>query len=41
MQEKKSLAQITADTLRKQILEEKKYKVNEKLPNENELSSTL
>lgn len=41
MKEKKSLSQSNADILKKWILEDKKYKMGEKLPNENELSSLL
>ncbi len=41
MQEKKSLSQVTAEQLKNQILVEKKYKVGQKLPNENELSLNL
>ncbi|MDO4468045.1 MAG: FadR/GntR family transcriptional regulator [Bacillota bacterium] len=41
MQEKKSLSELTADTLRNLILEKKEYKMGEKLPNENVLSTQL
>lgn len=41
MQEKKSLSELTADTLRELILEKKEYKIGEKLPNENVLSTQL
>ena len=36
-----NLSQRTAETLRAQILEEKKYRPGEKLPNENELAESL
>ena len=39
--QKENLSQRTAETLRAQILEEKRYQYGEKLPNENELSETL
>lgn len=39
--QKENLSQRTAETLRAQILEEKRYQYSEKLPNENELSETL
>ena len=39
--QKENLSQRTAETLRAQILEEKRYQYGEKLPNENELSGTL
>ncbi len=39
--QKENLSQRTADTLKTQILEEKKYGFGEKLPNENELSLSL
>ena len=39
--QKENLSQRTAETLRAQILEEKRYQDGEKLPNENELSETL
>ena len=39
--QKGNLSQRTAETLRAQILEEKRYQYGEKLPNENELSETL
>ena len=41
MQEKKSLAQSTAEILKEQIISQQVYKVGQKLPNENELSSHL
>lgn len=41
MQEKKSLSQITAERLKDQIQVEKKYRMGQKLPNENELSLSL
>ncbi len=39
--QKENLSQRTAETLRAQILDEKRYQYGEKLPNENELSETL
>ena len=36
-----NLSQRTAETLRAQILEEKKYRPGEKLPNENELAESI
>ena len=39
--QKENLSQRTAETLRAQILAEKRYQYGEKLPNENELSETL
>ena len=39
--QKENLSQRTAETLRAQILDEKRYHYGEKLPNENELSETL
>lgn len=39
--QKENLSQRTAETLKAQILEEKRYQYGEKLPNENELSETL
>lgn len=39
--QKENLSQRTAETLRAQILEEKRYQYGEKLPNENELSEAL
>lgn len=39
--QKENLSQRTAETLRAQILEEKRYQYGEKLPNENDLSETL
>lgn len=39
--QKENLSQRTAETLRAQILKEKRYQYGEKLPNENELSETL
>lgn len=39
--QKENLSQHTAETLRAQILDEKRYQYGEKLPNENELSETL
>ena len=39
--QKENLSQRTAETLRAQIIEEKRYQYGEKLPNENELSETL
>ncbi|MBR2953879.1 MAG: FadR family transcriptional regulator [Clostridia bacterium] len=39
--QKENLSQRTAETLKKMIVEEHKYKYGEKLPNENELSQEL
>ncbi|MBQ4572430.1 MAG: FadR family transcriptional regulator [Clostridia bacterium] len=39
--QKENLSQRTAETLKKMIIEEHKYKYGEKLPNENELSQEL
>ena len=39
--QKENLSQRTAETLKKMIVEEQKYKYGEKLPNENELSQEL
>ena len=39
--QKENLSQRTAETLKRMIVEEQKYKYGEKLPNENELSQEL
>ena len=39
--QKENLSQRTAETLKRMIIEEHKYKYGEKLPNENELSQEL
>ncbi|MBQ0065486.1 MAG: FadR family transcriptional regulator [Firmicutes bacterium] len=41
MQEKKSLSELTAEALKVRILEEKEFRVGEKLPNENVLSTQM